>query len=60
MSINAVSSSVAPASMAIAVQQLKAISEAQMEVLKTLAESQAQMSQILRAEGVGVNINTHA
>lgn len=60
MNIDAASSSVASASMAIAVQQLKAISEMQMEVMKALAESQAQMTQMLQSEGIGLSINTSA
>jgi hypothetical protein len=57
MNIDSVSSSVAAASMAIAVKQLQTISAAQMEVMKNLAESQAQMAQMLQAEGIGLNIN---
>jgi hypothetical protein len=57
MNIDSVSSSVASASMAIAVKQLQAISEAQMEVMKNLAESQAQMAQMLQAEGIGLNVD---
>lgn len=55
MTIDSVSSSTA--STAIAVKQLKAISEAQMEVMKALAESQSQMTQLLRSEGVGQSID---
>jgi hypothetical protein len=57
MTIDSVSSSIASASTAIAVKQLKAISEAQMEVMKALAESQSQMTQLLRSEGVGQSID---
>ena len=57
MNIDSVSSSVASASMAVAVKQLQAISEVQMEVMKNLAESQAQMAQMLQAEGIGQNID---
>jgi hypothetical protein len=57
MTIDSVSSSTASASTAIAVKQLKAISEAQMEVMKALAESQSQMTQLLRSEGVGQSID---
>ena len=57
MNIDSVSSSVAAASMAIAVKQLQTISAAQMEVMKNLAESQAQMAQMLQTEGIGLNIN---
>lgn len=59
MNIDSVSSS-APASMSMAVQQLKVISEAQMQVMQMLAESQAQMSQMMQSLGIGQNIDTRA
>jgi hypothetical protein len=57
MNIDSVSSSVTSASMAVAVKQLQTISEVQMEVMKNLAESQAQMAQMLQTEGIGLNVN---
>jgi hypothetical protein len=60
MSIDSVSFPPTSASIAIAVQQLKVVSEAQMEVLQALSESQAQMSQMLQSEGIGLNINISA
>ena len=57
MTIDSVSSSIASASTAIAVKQLKAISEAQMEVMKALTESQAKMTQLLRSEGIGQSVD---
>jgi hypothetical protein len=43
--------------MAISVKQLKAISEAQLEVMKALTESQAQMAQVLKYEGIGQSVD---
>lgn len=60
MNIDSASSSTATPAMAAAVTQLKVISEMQMEVLKVLAESQAQMTQMLQAEGIGLNLNISA
>jgi len=60
MNIDALSSSTPNAAMAVAVEQLKVISEAQMEVMKLLTESQAQMTQMLQAEGIGLNVNISA
>jgi hypothetical protein len=57
MNIDSVSSSVTSVSMAVAVKQLQTISEVQMEVMKNLAESQAQMAQMLQTEGIGLNVN---
>jgi hypothetical protein len=59
MTIDSVSSSIASASTAIAVKQLKAINEAQIEVMRALAESQAQMTQMLRSEGIGRSVDIH-
>jgi hypothetical protein len=46
--------------MSMAISQLKAISEAQMEVAQNLAESQAQMTALMRASGIGHNIDISA
>ena len=57
MEIAASSSPVATAATALALKQLKVLTEAQMEVMKALAESQAQLSQILQSEGIGLNVD---
>jgi hypothetical protein len=51
---------VSTAAVAAVVNELQAINEAQMAIMKSLAESQIQMSEILRAAGIGQNINIHA
>ena len=51
---------VSTAAVAVIVNELKAINEAQMAIMKNLAESQVQMSEILRAAGIGQNINVSA
>ncbi|NNL43209.1 MAG: hypothetical protein HKO79_12040 [Desulfobacterales bacterium] len=51
---------VSTAAVAAVVNELQAISEAQMAIMKSLAESQIQMSEILRAAGIGQNINISA
>ena len=60
MNVSSASSPVASATTAIAVKQLKALTEAQMEIMKAMAESQAQLSQILQSEGIGLNVNISA
>ncbi len=60
MNVSAASSPAASAATAIAVKQLKALTEAQMEIMKAMAESQAQLSQILQSEGIGMNVNVSA
>jgi len=51
---------VSTAAIAAVVNELQAINEAQMAIMKSLAESQIQMSEILRAAGIGQNINVSA
>ena len=51
---------VSTAAVAAIVSELQAINEAQMAIMKSLAEGQIQMSEILRAAGIGQNINTRA
>ena len=51
---------VSTAAVAAIVNELQAINEAQMAIMKSLAEGQIQMSEILRAAGIGQNINTRA
>jgi hypothetical protein len=51
---------VSTAAVAAIVNELQAINEAQMAIMKSLAESQIQMSEILRAAGIGQNINVCA
>ncbi len=51
---------VSTAAVAAVVNELQAINEAQMAIMKSLAESQIQMSEMLRAAGIGQNINVSA
>ena len=51
---------VSTAAVAAIVNELQAINEAQMAIMKNLAESQIQMSEMLRAAGIGQNINVSA
>ena len=51
---------VSTAAVAAVVNELQAINEAQMAIMKSLAESQIQMSEILRAAGIGQNISIRA
>ncbi len=51
---------VSTAAVAAIVNQLQAINEAQMAIMKSLAEGQIQMSEMLRAAGIGQNINIRA
>jgi hypothetical protein len=51
---------VSTAAVAAVVNELQAITEAQMAIMKSLAESQIQMSEILRAAGIGQNISVSA
>jgi hypothetical protein len=48
---------VSTAAVAAVVSELQAINEAQMAIMKSLAEGQIQMSEMLRAAGIGLNIN---
>ena len=51
---------VSTAAVAAVVNELQAINEAQMAIMKSLAESQIQMSEMLRAAGIGQNVNVSA
>ncbi len=51
---------VSTAAVAAVVNELQAINEVQMAIMKSLAESQIQMSEMLRAAGIGQNINVSA
>jgi len=51
---------VSTGAVAAVVNELQAINEAQMAIMKSLAESQIQMSEMLRAAGIGQNINVSA
>ena len=57
MDISQVTTSTA---MAAAVRNLQAIAEAQMAVMKTIAEGEQQVAAMLQAAGVGQNIDVHA
>ncbi len=48
------------AAMAMAIRNLQAIAEAQMEVMQAIATQQKQMAATIQAAGVGQNINTYA
>ena len=48
------------ASMANTVRQLQTINKMQMEIMKSLADSQAQVADMVQASGIGQNINTRA
>ena len=49
--------SVSTTAVAVAVKELQAISEAQMAIMKSIADSQQQVSQILQAAGIGQTLN---
>ena len=51
---------VSTAAIAAVVNELQSINEAQMAIMKSLAEGQIQMSEMLRAAGIGQNINVSA
>jgi len=46
--------------MAIAIRNLQAIAEAQMQVMQAIAESQQQVAAMIQADGVGQNISVYA
>ncbi len=50
----------ASSAMAVAIRNLQAISEMQMQVMKALADGQKQMAAVAQANGVGQSINTYA
>ena len=52
--------SVTTIAMAVAVRELQATSEAQMVIMKSIADSQQQVSQILQAAGIGQTFNIQA
>ena len=47
-------------SMAAIVQELQAISEMQTAIMKSIAASQQQMSEMLHQMGIGQNVDIHA
>lgn len=51
---------VSTTAVAVAVRELQAISEAQMAIMKSIADSQQQVSQILQAAGIGQTLNIQA
>lgn len=51
---------VGTSAIAVAAQQMQAVTEMQMELIKTMAESQEQLIAMLNAAGVGANIDTQA
>jgi len=50
----------ASSAMAMAIRNLQAIAEAQMQVMQAIANGQKQMTAVAQANGVGQNINTYA
>lgn len=55
MDVGSISTSTAAT--AVALKQLQAMREARMAVMKTIAESQQQMTELLNAVGIGQNID---
>ena len=51
---------VANSAIAVAAQQMQAVTEMQMELIKTMMESQEQLVAMLNASGVGLNVDTQA
>ena len=51
---------VANSAISVAAQQMQAVTEMQMELMKSMAESQAQLIAMLNAAGVGGNVDTQA
>lgn len=51
---------VGTSAMAVAAQQMQAVTEMQMDLIKTMAESQQQLIAMLNASGLGLNIDTQA
>ena len=45
---------------AVAAQQVQAVTEMQMELIKTMVEGQQQLIAMLNASGVGLNVDTQA
>lgn len=45
---------------AVAAQQIQAVTEMQMELIKSMAESQEQLVAMLNASGLGLNVDTQA
>jgi hypothetical protein len=43
--------------MAVAVQQLQAINEMQMEIMQNIANSQQQMAALMHSAGIGQNVD---
>ena len=58
MEINQISTSTA--AMTTAVKQIQEVQKLQMEMMKNLADSQRQMTDLLAAAGIGTNIETSA
>jgi hypothetical protein len=46
--------------MAVAAQQMQAVTEMQMKLIKSMAENQEQLIAMLNASGVGLNVDTQA
>ena len=46
--------------LAVATQQMQAVTEMQMELIKSMAESQEQLVAMLNASGLGLNVDTQA
>jgi hypothetical protein len=46
--------------LAVAAQQMQAVTEMQMELIKSMAQSQEQLVAMLNASGVGLSVDTQA
>jgi hypothetical protein len=51
---------VGTSAIAVAAQQMQAVTEMQMDLIKTMAESQEQLIAMLNAAGVGAKVDTQA
>lgn len=51
---------VGTSAIAVAAQQMQAVTEMQMDLIKTMAESQQQLIAMLNASGLGLNVDTQA
>ncbi len=58
--MNISDATVAMAAAAVITEQAMTTNEAQMAMMKTMAESQKQMVEIIQALGIGENVNVHA
>ena len=60
MDVSQVSSVAASTAVTAIVREMQAITEMQMAVMKSIADSQQQMTEILQAAGIGINLDVRA